>query len=100
MNTDTKDHFWANLDKFILLFLFIIVLGIAVVTFKRNDDLAATQWIEGVVSSVLTGLMALLGQKAFQRSGDNKNGNGNGGADVTKKETTISTTSVTPKSTL
>ena len=79
------DHFWQNLDKFLVTFMFAFVF----ITAVRQ---AGQIWIQDLVKQLLPAVLALLGARAFtSRAGDNANGV------TTSKTTTSSTvTSLTP----
>jgi hypothetical protein len=55
------DRFWHNLDKFLAIFLFLIVLGVAVHMLHHNSDSGSITWIEGIVGQLLTAITTLLG---------------------------------------
>lgn len=57
------DHFWQNLDKFLVTFMFIFVFVVAV---KSSQP-----WVQDLVKQLLPAVLALLGAtRAFQsRSG-------------------------------
>ena len=71
------DHFWSNLDKFLAVFLFLVCTAITVHMLHHGADSTALSWIQGVVSQLLSALLALMGARAWSNRG-NGNGNGNG----------------------
>lgn len=66
------DHFWANLDKFVAIGLFLVTVGIAVHMMHHGSDTSSINWIEGIVSQLLSALLALMGARAWNnRSSQN-----------------------------
>lgn len=58
------DHFWQNLDKFLVTFLFLFVF---IVCIKQSSQV----WVQDIVKQLLSAVLALLGARAFQsRSAD------------------------------
>jgi len=97
MNVNTKDHFWQNLDKFILIFLFLVTLGVAVFMYRRGADTSAIQWIQGVVSQFLAALTAVLGSKQLSRAIDSLRGDDKHDVTSETKTTTTAVITATPK---
>ena len=68
------DRFWQNLDKFLAIFLFLIVLSVAVHMLHHDANSSSITWIEGIVGQLMTAITTLLGiSKFMQRT---KDGNG------------------------
>lgn len=77
---DTWDHFWQNLDKFLLTGLFLLSLVFSLVLVHHHADQPSLTWIEDITKQLLTAILTILGVKAFTERGKNgANGNGNGG---------------------
>ena len=98
------DHFWQNLDKMILLFLFIICLAVAIHLMHHGNDGNMISWIENTSGQVLSALLAVLGARSLTRKGDgNGNGNGNGNGYATTAVDSVTggkvdgTTTLTPQ---
>ena len=80
------DHFWQNLDKFLVTFMF----GFVFITAVRQSGQI---WIQDLVKQLLPAVLALLGARAFTaRAGDNTNN----GVTTSKTTTSSTVTSLSP----
>ena len=71
--------FWQNLDKFIAVFLFLVVMGWAIHMIHHGSDAASLQWIEGLVGQIWSSIAILLGvaklaQVMQSKPGDSEQG--------------------------
>ena len=73
------DHFWQNLDKFLLVALFILCLLIAVTMIHHKAEASSLSWIEDITKQLLSAILTLLGARALVgRAQDRTTKNGNG----------------------
>lgn len=85
------DHFWQNLDKFMIVGLFLTSIFIVLHMTHHAADNSSMQSMWDIVKQLLSALLAILGAKAFQKRSSDGNGNGNGSTVTTG---TVSSTTV------
>src|ERR1039457_2607437 len=78
------DHFWQNLDKFLVVFMFALVFVTAV---RQSGQV----WIQDLTKQLLPAVLALLGARAFAKRASDTNGDN-------VPSVTVSSTSSTVKS--
>lgn len=65
------DHFWQNLDKLILLFLFLVtILVVLHILHHGTVDNSMISWMENTSGQILSALLAVLGARALTRKTD------------------------------
>lgn len=60
-------HFWQNFDKVIVIFLFLVALGVGVHIMHDRGDSPSVAWIQGIVGQLLSLLAGLMGGAALAR---------------------------------
>lgn len=77
LQSGNYDHFWQNLDKFLLAGMAVLLLGLNLHMIHHGADLTSLGWIQNTTGQVLAAFLAVLGAKTLQsRAGTNGNGNG------------------------
>lgn len=73
------DHFKANFGLWALIFIFMVVIGLAVLIYfmPRPGGADFLTWLQGKAGEVLAAIMTMIvGAVAASRRKDDKNGNG------------------------
>jgi predicted tellurium resistance membrane protein TerC len=56
-----SDHFWRNFPSFVLLFLFVFLILVALHMIHHGVDQGSISWIQNLVSQIFSGLTIALG---------------------------------------
>lgn len=77
MDTVINEKFWQNIDKLILILLFLVTLFCAIwltVWMMSNNhmDEGTLDWCRIIVSDLLSGLLGLMGGRAIEKAMNQK----------------------------